>query len=204
MKKKLSILFSLAIVGLMAFSSSSSFAASWYAGVTKSGYTYNGVAVQIKTPASLPKLGSSGESVWASNRSSSGDWVQTGIRYYSGYSGFKTYIEHNIGGVYGMDEIGTHVLDFTVRYRVAYDSSDSKWHGFIADVDKGSWSMGASQNVQSNAESHATNTQLGPFKFIDMVYKDSSGWNFNNTPPTAQSPYSVDVTNNANFRVYGP
>ncbi|MFI2855826.1 hypothetical protein ACH6EH_01655 [Paenibacillus sp. JSM ZJ436] len=203
MMKNLSVFLVVAVVGLISFSSNI-FAASWYAGVTKSGYTYNGVAAQIKTPTSLPTLGSSGESAWVSNLSSSGDWVQTGIRYYSGYTGFKTYIEHNISGGYGLDEIGTHVLDFTVRYRVAYDSADSKWHGFIADVDKGSWTMSQYQNVQSNAESHATNTQHGPFNFIELVIKDSSGWNWNTTKPTAKSPYSVNITDNANFRVYGP
>lgn len=57
---------------------------------------------------------------------------------------------------------------------------------------------------QAQGESHATNTELGPFQFIDVVYKDSSGWNFNNTTPTAQSPYHVEITDNANYKVYGP
>lgn len=42
------------------------FAASYYAGTYKSG-SNKGIAAKIKTPASLPKLGSSGESCWVTN-----------------------------------------------------------------------------------------------------------------------------------------
>lgn len=56
----------------------------------------------INERLSLPSLGDSGESAWVSNITSTTDWIQTGIRYYSGYSGFRTYIEHTYNGVHGM------------------------------------------------------------------------------------------------------
>lgn len=200
MKKKLLSITILCIIFTLV-SSTSIFASSWYAGAIKSG-SQKGIAAQIKTPSSLPTLGGSGESCWVTNIYN-GNWVQTGMRYYSGYSGFKTYVEHNISGVYEMQEIGTHLLDFTVHYKVSYESSDSKWHAYIAGYDKGSWSMNSTATVEAMGESHATDTQLGPFNFIQVVYKDSSNnWNWNDSTPYADSPYNVDITDNANYRVY--
>ncbi|PWW44901.1 hypothetical protein DET56_101101 [Paenibacillus pabuli] len=67
------------------------------------------------------------------------------------------------------------------------------------------WNLGTYNNVQANTESHATNTQMGPFRFTSVSYKNSSGvWTVNDTAPTAERPYSVSKTSNANFRVYGP
>lgn len=129
------------------------------------------------------------------------EWVQTGLRYYSGYTAFRTYVESNTGGVYNMTEIGIHVLDFAVHYKVVYES-DSKWHAYIANTDKGSWTMNSTAVVQAQGESHATDTQLGPFEFIEVVYKNSSGWNWMDVTPTADSPYKVKITDNANYKVY--
>lgn len=54
------------------------------------------------------------------------------------------------------------------------------------------WNLSSYNNVQANAESHATNTQMGPFRFTSVSYKNSSGvWTVNDTAPTAESPYSV-------------
>lgn len=205
MAKKKTILLSFFGVFLLFIGSSSTYADSWYAGVTKPGSTYAGMYAYITTPASLPSLGSSGESAWVSNVTSTRDWIQTGIRYYSGYSGFRTYIEHTVNGIYGMEEIGTHLLNTSIQYTVQYEGADGKWHGYIAGSDKGSWNLGVYNNVQANAETHATNTQMGPFRFTSVSYKNSSGiWTVNDTAPTADSPYSVSKTDNANYRVYGP
>ncbi|KOY13066.1 hypothetical protein [Paenibacillus xylanivorans] len=205
MAKKMTVLFSFFFAFILIVGSSSANADSWYAGVTKPGSTYLGMYAYITTPTSLPSLGDSGESAWVSNVTSTRDWIQTGIRYYSGYSGFRTYIEHTYNGVHGMEEVGTHLLDTSIQYTVQYEGADSKWHGYIAGYDKGSWNLGTYNNVQANAESHATNTQMGPFRFTSVSYKNSSGvWTVNDTAPTAKSPYSVSKTSNANFRVYGP
>ena len=95
------------------------FAASWYAGTNKSG-SQTGIAAQIKTPTKLPTLGSSGESCWVSNvytpSGGTKTWVQTGIRYYSGYSGFKTYVETQLAGGYNMQDIGVHALNISIHY----------------------------------------------------------------------------------------
>ena len=94
MQRKFAVLVTLITVFLLTLSSSA-FAASWYAGVQKSGSSYIGIAAQIQTPTSLPNLGDSGESGWVTNaeynsNGAVGQWVQTGISYYDGYSGFKT------------------------------------------------------------------------------------------------------------------
>lgn len=204
MKQKLVFL----LIVLLLVPASSTYAASWYAGVNKPGSTYMGIQAKIKTPTSLPALGDSGESCWVTNvrTNSSGvrEWVQTGIRYYNGYAGFRTYVETSIGGVYNMNEVGGQVLNFDVQYQVSYQP-DGNWHAFIAGYDKGGWSMGTAANVQAQGESHAQNTVLGPFVFSYVYYADSgSTWRANDTAPTAQTPYKVDVYSNSNYKVYGP
>ncbi len=177
-------------------------AESYYAGTSKSGNN-KGIAAKIKTPAQLPQLGYSGESCWVTNvYGSPMEWVQTGLRYYNGYGKFKTYVESNISGVYNLTEIGVHVLDFAGHYRVSYNS-DGKWHAYIGYTDKGSFMMNSTAGVQAEGESHAIDTQLGPFDFIQVVYANSDGeWNWMDETPTATYPFNVTIIDNANYTVY--
>ncbi|MGM1020160.1 MAG: hypothetical protein ACQEXV_06340 [Bacillota bacterium] len=202
MTKKWVSLFSVICTVFLLFGSSSIYAESYYAGVNKYGSQYLGMTATITTPGKLPTLGTSGESAWVTNVTPNRDWIQTGIRYYSGYPGFTTYVEHTVNGAYGMQEIGTHLLSSSVKYMVQY-GSDSKWHAYIGGYDKGSWSLGTNNNVQAQAETHSTNTQMGPFQFTGVQYKNTSGvWKANDTAPSADSPYHVSKTDNANYKVY--
>jgi len=57
----------------------------------------------------------------------------------------------------------------------------------------------------ARGESHASNTTLGPCNYQGVRYLDSNRLvNFNNTPPTANAPYSVSVVDNANYTAKGP
>lgn len=204
MVKKMTVLLSFFSALLLVIGPSFTYA-NWYAGVTKPGSTYTGMYAYITTPSSLPINASESESAWVTNVTSTRDWVQAGIVYYTGYSDFRTYIEHTVNGVYGMEEIGTQYLDTSIQYTVQYEGADGRWHGYIAGSDKGSFNLGVYNNVQANGETHATHTQMGPFRFTSVSYKNSSGvWTVNDTAPTADSPYFVSKTDNANYRVYGP
>ena len=79
-------------------------ATSWYAGTAKWG-GYYGIEASITTPYALPILGSNGESSWVTNEKN-GNWIQTGIRYYVGYLGFRIYVETYINNIHNLNEIG--------------------------------------------------------------------------------------------------
>lgn len=192
---------------VLSFSTIPAFAdtGNWYAGTYKGEYTYYGISAYIKTPSSLPSLGDSGESCWVSAAETDGDWIQSGLRYYSGYSGFKTYVETVIGGVHNLTEYGTHLLDTNIRYKVDYNFSDQKWHAYIADFDKESHTMDTTHRVSARGESHCTSTTLGPFNFSSVVYKKGDyDWAWMDVQPYSDSPYSVSYTNYYTYQVYGP
>lgn len=201
MKKIIAIALSLSLVLCLSVTAN---AASWYAGTAKWG-DYFGIQANIKTPTALPKLGSSGESCWVSNVYDTGstiDWIQTGIRYYSGYSGFRVYVETNIGGVYDMNEIGSHSLNSTKEYRVNWVPNTVYWEACINGTRKGLARFRPGANVQAQAESHATNTKLGPFTFSSVKYVNTSNQMKNmDTAPTADYPYNVTYSG-TNYTYY--
>ena len=74
-------------------------ALSIYAGLA-SGSSRYGIKAYILAPSAYPNVSSSGESAWVStNKNSSGKWIQAGVRYYSGYSNMKTYVETYINDI---------------------------------------------------------------------------------------------------------
>lgn len=194
-KKFIAVVLSLSLICCVSVTAN---AASWYAGTAKWG-SYFGIHAKIRTPTVLPKLGSSGESCWVTNVYDTGstlDWIQTGIRYYSGYSGFRTYVETNIGGVYNMNEIGTHSLNSTKEYRVNWVANTVYWEACIDGTRKGVARFNnPGANVQAQAESHATNTQMGPFTFSSVQYINTNYKSKDmDKAPTADSPYKVSYS----------
>lgn len=176
-----------------------------YAGFIKSG-SNKGVSASIKIPNTLPNVSNSGESVWVSTSAdSNGEWIQTGARYYSSFTNFKTYTEHYESGVYRLTTVGTHVSGANIAYKVEYNSSDLKWHAYIAGYDKVSSSLATINNsVQGHGEVHKANIQMGPFNFSNVKIKNSSGTWVNNTASLhADSPYSASGSS-TNFTVSGP
>jgi len=200
-KKIASGLFAFVIAFVVA---GNAFAASYYAGVFNTSAN-RGISATIKTPTSLPSVSDSGESVWVSSGiNSNGQWIQTGTRYYKGYSGFNTYTEHYKNGVYTMTEIGSHVLNFQVTYRVEYLASDSKWHAYIAGVEKAQSTLSTVTNVQAQSEVHKLNIRMGPFAFSNVQAKNSGNiWNNNTVSPSAQTPYVVSGSATS-YTVSGP
>ncbi len=176
----------------------------YYVGTKKGSQT--GIQAYIK-PTEKLSLTESGESAWVSNVSGSGDnkqWVQTGFRYYYNYGDdIRTYVETKIDGVYNMSEIGYQIVGIAVNYKVSYES-DKKWHAYIGGTDKGAFSLSfSSATVEAMAESHSSKIDLGPFAFTQVKYKNSSGtWKNMDVKPTADSPFSVDVTNNYTYTAY--
>lgn len=216
MKFPRKIVYGLLVISTICTTIVSASASHYYAGMNKSG-NYVALSATITTPSQLPAVGSgtSGESCWISvqSQTSSGNlsWAQTGIRYYSGYSGFKTYFEYNYAPTseYNLREIGTHVLNATIQYELVYNSTSFEWDAYIGGKLLDSYNFGrAYATAQAQGESHnSRSVTLGPFIF-DQVKTKSSGSNayvYNTTTaPTADSPYSVDVlTKYYKFKVYG-
>lgn len=165
-----------------------------------------GVSATITMPTSLPNVSDSGESVWVSTGKDLYDrWLQTGARYYYGYTGFQTYIEHFNNGGYGCTTVGTHNLGASITYKTDYNTSDNKWHAFIAGTDLLSSTLSSnSVGVECYAEIHKKQIEMGPFSFSNVKIKDSSGtWGNNTVTPTAPSPYSCSGTATS-FTVSGP
>ncbi|WP_156497364.1 hypothetical protein [Paenibacillus jamilae] len=73
MTKKWVSLISVICTIFFLFGSSSIYAESYYAGVTKPGNQYLGMTATITTPSKLPTLGTSGESAWVTNVTPSRD-----------------------------------------------------------------------------------------------------------------------------------
>ena len=146
-----------------------------YAGFNRGG-SNKGVSATITLPSKLPNVSDSGESVWVStSKDSNGEWVQTGARYYSTFTNFKTYTEHYQSGVYKLTTVGVHALGASISYKVEYNSTDGKWHAYIAGVDKVSSALATINNgVQGNAETHKRNIEMGPFTFSNVKTKSKS------------------------------
>lgn len=176
--------------------SSTSYASSWYVGVAKWG-NYFGIQADITAPTYLPQLGSNGESCWVSSQffdtNNNNCWIQTGLRYYSGFSALKTYVETKSNGIYNMNEIGIHPLDESKNYCVRWIPNTYYWEARVngAQVATNMYSS-IYANVEAYAESHATDTQLGPFIFSNVKYVNNNMQLTNmDVAPTASYPYHV-------------
>lgn len=177
-----------------------------YVGVYISG-SYKGISASIKMPSTLPIIAGSGESAWVSTeKDADGHWVQAGARYWSGYSGFKTYVEYGSGNTSKKTELGVHQLSTTIPYKVEYSSSDGKWHAYVADVDKMSSALASSTlDVEAFGEIHKQNIEMGPFVFSSVKVKNSGGSWVNNTTAPSSRITSYTVTGTAtSFTVSGP
>ena len=180
-------------------------AASFYSGVNRSG-NFTGISASIKAPSSYPVIGTSGESCWITTQAetpSGRTWVQTGLRYWDGFTVMKTYFEYKYPptGDYDLIHIGTHLKGATVAYKLQYNSSNVVWDAYIGGSKIGSYNNARTYaNVQAQGESHdKTQVQLGPFVFSDvkMRLNGSSSYTNNTTKaPTANAPYTFTVHNN--------
>jgi len=185
----------------------------WYAGANKSSYSYRGIAASITAPSTVPTVDGNPNdfgAAWVSNIDSDGDWIQTGLTYEYGDSYFSTYVETVMNGIRDIQYIGIHLTNATIHYKVSYETSDGNWHAYIAGYDKGAVSINTNAVVQAQGEIFQKDNaiayiKLGPFNFSNVVYKNSSNiWNWNDVTPCAYPPYNVSITDNANYKVFGP
>ena len=167
-------------------------ATNYYAGTVKP----DGKAIEATIkPIILPYVGNSGESCWVSNCYDGGSvmlWLQTGIRYYNGYSSFKTYVEYKQSStVYQMEELNTHSLSTAKTYKVQFEN-DGKWHAYISGIEKKAIAFSfVHATIEAMAEAHSPNIQMGPFYFTNVRYKNLNGtWTYMDVTPYADSPYS--------------
>lgn len=188
----------------------------FYAGAMSDGGGYKGIYARIKLPVGLPNVSGSGESAWVSTKSDgSKEWLKTGARYYSGYRGFKLFVESYKSGKYEINESQGLSVGDESKYWIQYLDSDGKWHAyFSADgTDYGVELAGSylasaeADGVQANAELNKENIQMGPFGFSCVMYTKeavfNAKWVRSKKAPTVESPYAATVTADS-FTVYGP
>jgi hypothetical protein len=188
----------LAITLVMADSAS----ANWYAGNIR--YSSYGVKAQIWTPASAPYLANSGESNWVSLPSPY--WIQTGWRYYKGWSAARRYIEYNNALGYALNEYGTQAWSSVVDYKVNHIGGTT-WCAYINDGNQYCVSGLASTPapVLALSESHDSGNVLNT-RFQGVYYRTSGGaWQvFDQSNWVEDSPYWVQKDNTYYFLTQGP
>lgn len=193
---------SIVLVTIMGFFFTQVVYASWYAGnIRTNGY---GVKASIYAPLSAPYLETSGESNWVSLPAP--NWVQTGWRYYLGWTAAKPYVEYNYGGTYGITHYGTQGWGTAKEYQVRHVSGTT-WCAFISGVQKGCFMpTTAPKTMLAESEVHVSSNNELQTTFVAVQYRNSSGtWvNFDQNNAFANSPYQINRITNYNFVNYGP
>jgi hypothetical protein len=161
------------------------------------------VSADISTPSTAPWVGGSGESNWVSTPGTY--WVQTGWRYYGGYTYAKSYYEYNLASGYHLEELSDQVWNLTRTYEVSYAGSNF-WTVRINGVSKGSWGyLGAPLSpMAALSESHYPTVQLNT-QFNNVKYRGVSTWyNFDQNNWVMDSPYWVSAYTTYRFLTLGP
>jgi len=176
-----------------------------------SGTTANGVRGSIEMTQGQVCTSGVSHSVTLKPSSASGEWVQIGWRYYSGYSTPKAYCEAN--SPYGIQEFS--VTFATHAYRIQYDSFDQYFDCYIDS--SGVWSYSATSlgwtqgsYLNGQGEAHQNHVQIGrtaPSKllFSDLQYRNAStgSWPLLDlvlaAPP---APYGNDEPSPGTLRVW--
>jgi hypothetical protein len=199
-KRGLIVVLLLALVMVLAFSSVAS--ATWVAGNTRS--TGYGVRANIACPASAPYVGGSGEASWVGTPGPS-YWLQTGWRYYSGYSYAKSYYEYNLPIGYSLTETSTQSWGATRTYEVSHSGS-GVWAVKIGGSTVGSWGTLAApvSPVKAVTETHASTVQMRT-PFSAVKYRGTTTWyNFDQAGWITNSPYYLSITSNYQYTTQGP
>lgn len=178
--------------------------ASYHVGNTRSrGY---GVKADISTPASAPYVGFSGQSSWVSTAGPT-YWVQTGWRYYDGWSAAKSYWEYKLPTGHQLYHMSDQAWNFTRNYCITL-LDDGNWQVKVNGTPKGAWGAGVlaapQEPVRAESESHASDVELRTW-FNNVQYRGTTTWfNFNENGWIAEGPYWVNVTYLYKYQSYGP
>lgn len=176
--------------------------ASWYTGNSRT--SAYGIQAAIFTPSSAPYLKESGESSWVSLPSPY--WVQTGWRYYKGWTAAKPYVEHNTKENYGLNHYGTQSWGSSKNYMVDHKSGNT-WRAYINLDLKEEWEpTGAPKTVMGYSEVHRSSENELNTSFNLVFWRKSSGeWRqFDQARWREDDPYAVEKTHFYEYRNYGP
>jgi hypothetical protein len=199
-RKGIVIVLVLALVMVFAFAAVAS--AGSLAGNTRSvGY---GVKASIYCPASAPYVGGSGQSNWVSTPGPA-YWVQSGWRYYSGYSYAKSYYEYSLPIGYNLVETSVQSWGAVRTYEVSHSGS-GVWAIKINNSTVGSFGTLAAPvyPVKAMSESHYPTVQLNT-QFGSVKYRGTSTWyNFDESGWWTDSPYYLSITSTYQYKTLGP
>jgi hypothetical protein len=184
-RKGTTIVLLLALVIVLVFAATAS--ASYVAGNTRS--TGYGVRATIACPSSAPYVGGSGQASWVSTPGPS-YWIQTGWRYWSGYSNAKSYYEYSLPIGYSLVETGTHSWGGSRTYEVSHSGS-GVWAVKINGATVGSWGTLSApvSPVRAMTETHYPTVQMNT-QFSSVKYRGTTTWyNFDQGGWVTNSPY---------------
>jgi len=182
---------------------------SWYTGNSR--LNAWGIRAKISAPAQAPYLAGSGESNWVSLPKLSEQqpwWMQTGWRYYQGYSAPDMYVEVSTPAGYEVPYIyGTHFWGWTVEYEIHLSSGNiwcAKIDGDLMRCDD--IGRTAPSDVYASSEVHFYPQNALDTFFSEVYYMDSSEiWHlFDQARWREDAPYHVDRTQYYEFHNYGP
>ncbi len=169
---------------------------------------YYGIKALIYTPGLPPYLEGtpyqSGEDNFISVQYD--DWVQTGWRYYLGWSAAHTYVEHKVGSYYGENSYEDQGWGTTIQYQVdCGNCSLSTWYAYIAGVNKGGWGpIAAPRNVLASSEIHFNWNNGLDVRFASVNYLSTNyTWQlFDQANWIEDFPYQVQKDYLYNYRTY--
>lgn len=171
-------------------------------------YSVYGVKANISAPAQKPYFevtDASGESSYVTT--TTGNWIQTGWRYYEGWLFPWSYVEgYNPIDSHFIDETSIHNWGQTREYQVVWQSG-TMWCAWIDGVNELCYSaIPAPANVNAHSEVHASQQNGLDTYFSDVYYMDSNfQWLlFNCSCWREDTPYAVDKILNYEFRNYRP
>lgn len=201
MKGRLLLVLSLALVIVLLVATGAS-AVSWYAGNYRT--TAYGARADISTPSSAPFVGSSGEANYVSTPGPT-YWLQTGWRYYSGYTTAKPYYEVSVPNLYELVEYSSQSWGTTINYQLNYAGS-GYWTVSIGGVSQGSYGplSGPVSRVYGESETHYSTVQMNT-QFNNVQYRGASSWYyFDQSNWFTNSPYYLTITSTYKYKTLGP
>lgn len=142
-------------------------------------------------------------------------WVQSGWRYYAGYSEPKGYCEYKAssGTYYSLTEYAISHATHSYEMRTVESSGGASWSCRIDGTSKravSTWTLGFGNGsyMVAQGEAHAAHVQIGkvaPLKlaFTGLKYRPTSTTLSDMNPTTStSSPYGIDKPSNSSIRMW--
>lgn len=180
--------------------------ANWYAGNRRISSAH-GFRANVATSVSAPYMANGRVASWVSTPT--GNWIQSGWVFKSGWLSAQSYIESYVNGNYNISYKGVHSWNTSKNYGVDNLIGSTNW---CASINYTTYSpcvnlgFSSTSTLQALSEVQGSSANVLDAKFSSVQYRDSSGnWHYNNqTWWREDSPYKVNKTSASLYATYGP